>query len=622
MNKIIYLIALLVLLAPPVGAQERAAGGLYQLGTPFEGDVALGYRWNLTSGNPMAGEYQYQHSSVAGSALIEYDPLPNRLLLESYYENGKDYFGEIDYSYRDVIMLNMMTRSLFHNTDHYSIGEGTPSMNVTDLDPADTYGTSNAMNRAQIRFKAPDFPFHVYLEAKSQEKHGSFQQRFMNSFTAGDKMSRTREIDWETEEAKATINSHLNWVEVEYSHATKKFAETKDKSLTDTGAITYTHNLVPDIESSTDTIKIHTSHTGRIAAAATYASGERENKDSGAKSSFTNAAGDISWIPTKDLTVAVKYRHYAVDADNADTVNSVGLLGLTTYSARNAISYTKDIMTGLVRYRATKDLTLRGEFGFEDLRRDWGAASWALDEKISRTTMRLGATYRLTNKILLRGDASRQSATVPANSVDTTYPETSDQARATVTWTPKPWFTMLLTGGTVREERADLGAPFTDKRTSERNRFLGSFTFLAGKSTTITPSYSFFQNKQNGPIAYADISSAITAETGVPYADVAQVIALAASHAMSDSLIFTLETTKAWSRGSWQSSGVVAGSGGIADLSSLRTVETTAGADLEIRVTKYLGYELRYQVRKIDDKLDDTQDGTNQIALAALTLKW
>jgi hypothetical protein len=625
MNKIIYLIALLVLLAPPIGAQEKApAGGLYQLSTPFEGDLALGYRWNLTSGNPMAGEYQYQHSSIAGSALIEYDPLPNRFLFESYYENSKDYFGEMDYAYKDLIMLNLMSRSLFHNMNHYSIGESTSGMTVTDLNPDGTYGTSNAMNRAQVRFKAPDFAFHVYLEAKSQEKHGTIQQRFMNSFTAGDKMSRSREIDWETEEAKATVNSHLNWVEVEYSHATKKFNDTRDKVLTDTGAITYTHNLVPEIESSTDTIKIHTSHTGRIAAAVTYSSGERENNDSSAKTSFTNAAGDVSWIPTKDVTVSVKYRQYTVDADNPDSVTSVSLTpsGMTTYSVRNAISYTKDIMTGLIRYRTTKDLTLRGEFGYENLQRDWGAATWALDEKVTRTMVRIGGTYRLTNRIMLRGDISRQSATVPADSVDNTYPETSDQARATLTWVPKPWFTMLLSGGTVREERSDLAAPFADKRTSERNRLLGSFTFLAGKSTSITPSYSFFQNKQSNPIAYTDTSSAVTTETGVPYADVSHVASLAASHALADSLIFTLEAARSWSRGSWQSSGAVPGSSGIADLTNLKLVETTAEADLEIRVTKYLGYELRYQIRRLDDKLDDTQDGTNQIALATLTLKW
>jgi hypothetical protein len=99
MKKIIYLIALIVLLAPPLWAQEKtAAEGLYQLGTPFEGDVRFGYRWNMTSGNRQAGEYGYQHPSAAGSAVIEFDPLPTRMLLETYVLNSKDYFAEFDYS--------------------------------------------------------------------------------------------------------------------------------------------------------------------------------------------------------------------------------------------------------------------------------------------------------------------------------------------------------------------------------------------------------------------------------------------------------------------------------------------------------------------------------------------
>jgi hypothetical protein len=633
MKKIIYLITLIVLLAPPLWAQEQTpTGGQYQLATPFDGDIRLGYRWNMTSGNPQAGEYEYQHPSAAGSAVIEFDPLPTRMLLETYVLNSKDYFGEFDYAYKDIIMLNLLSRSMFHNLDHYSIGQSTTDMTVTDLNPTDVYGASNAMNRAQIRFKAPDFPFHIYLEARSQEKHGTIQQRFMNSFTAGDKMSRSRDIDYETQGAKVTINSHLQWVEAEYSHDSQKFKDTRDKSLTDTGgATTYTHNLVPELESSTDTVKIHTSHTGRIAASVTYSTGDRKNNDSGAKSDFTNSAGDLSWIPTKDVTVSVKYRHYEVDTNNpgavTDTVSTAGQPVSTTYSVRNAISYQKDIMTGLVRYRATKDLTLRAELGYENLKRDIctdpsNPDCWKLDDKIDRLMARLGATYRLTNRIILRGDISHQSTNVPANSVDNTYPETSDQARLTATWTPKPWFNMLLSGATVREERSGLNAPFTDKWTNERDRALGSFTFLVGKTTSVTPSYSFFQNKHTGPIAYTDLSGAITAETGVPYADTAHVAALTLSHALADAIIFTADVSKSWSRGSWQNSGVVAGSNGIADLTTIKTVDTIAGADLEIRVSKNLGYDLRYQIRRINDKLDDTQDGTNQTLLATLSWKW
>lgn len=635
MKKIILSIAMIVLLAPLVSAQEKApSGGQYQLGTPFEGDVRLGYRWNMTSGNPRAGEYEYQHSSAAGSAVIEYDPLPHRILLETYIQNSKDYFAEFDYAYGDLVMLNMTARSLYHNLDHYTLGRDDPATAVpyfTDLSAGDLYGTSNAMSRIQVRVKTPDFPFHIYLEAKNQATRGTIQQRFLSSFSGGfNKLARSRDIDWETEEAKATVNSHLGPVEVEYSHATKKFSDTHGKVMTDTvpgGALSYTHNLAPDLESSVDTVKIHTSHTGRISATATYSSGERKNTDSTVKTTFVNAAGDFGWIPTRDVTVAVKYRHYTVDQDNPDTVSVLTSLNTTTTaSVRNAINYQKDIMSGMIRYRTTDRLTLRAEYSFEALNRDvWtgdAAGSWQLDDKVTRNTARLGATYRFTKKLMLRGDISRQTAAAPANSVDNTYPETSDAARGTLTWTPISWFNWLLSGGTVREERSDLKAPFTDKRTTERNRVLSSVTFILGKKTSVTPSYAFFQNRQTGPVAYSDSAGGITAESAVPYADTAHVASLSVSYALADAMLLTAEGGRSWTRGGWQNAGVVPGSAGLAELTSIKLVESTAGANLDVRYSKNLGTEFRYQVRKLDDILDSAQDGTNQIVLATLSYRW
>ena len=400
--------------------------------------------------------------------------------------------------------------------------------------------------------------------------------------------------------------------------------------MTDTvpgGSLSYTHNLVPDLESSVDTVKVHTSHTGRISATATYSSGDRKNTDSNVKATFVNAAGDFGWIPTKDLTVAVKYRHYSVDQDNPDTVSVLTSLNTTTTaSVRNAINYQKDIMSGMVRYRATDKLTVRAEVAFESLNRDvWTgdpAGNWQLDDKVTRNTTRLGATYRLTNKLMVRGDITHQTAAVPANSVDLTYPETSDAARGTLTWMPKSWFNWLLSGGTIREERSDLKAPFTDKRTTEQNRILNAFTFILGKKTSITPSYAFFQNKQNGPIAYTDSTGAITAESGVPYADTSHVASLAVSYALADAMLLTVEGGRSWSRGSWQNSGAVSGSTGIAELTNIKLVETVASANLDVRYTKNLGTEFSYRVRKLDDILDSAQDGTNQIVLATLSYKW
>lgn len=167
-----------------------------------------------------------------------------------------------------------------------------------------------------------------------------------------------------------------------------------------------------------------------------------------------------------------------------------------------------------------------------------------------------------------------------------------------------------------------MGLPFTGSRTTDRSRVLGSMTFLAGKKTAVTPSYSFFQNKSNQPLAYTDAVNAITVESGVPYADTSHVVSLAVSQAASDILTLAADVGRSWSRGSWQNSGTVPGSSGIAELSNMHVIETIVGCDMHLQYTKPLGTDFRYQFRRINDIVDNGQDGTNQILMATLTYTW
>jgi len=354
MKTIIILIIGLMLWAPLAFAQEAVdPDTLYVLDVPIDVNVKAGAHIVNTKGSPMAGEYEYLHSSFAGSTKIEWDPLPNRFLLESFYFNPKEYFNDLDYAYGDNVMLNVLTRSTFHNLSHVSLGKDDPataSPAFTDFDPFGVYGVQDAMNRFQIRLKTPDFPFHIYLEAKRQVKDGTIQQRFSPFYSgAFSKASRSREIDWQTNETRATVNSHLGPVEVEYSHGAKKFEAGGDKFMTDIGpgaGGSFAHNLVPTLESTSDTVKIHTSHSGRVAAAATVSQGDKENKDSGVKYTYQNAAGDLTFIPWKELTIALKYRHLDVNEDNPAYVTFGGMTssssGTGRYVVRNAIGYQKD----------------------------------------------------------------------------------------------------------------------------------------------------------------------------------------------------------------------------------------------------------------------------------------
>ena len=85
--------------------------------------LMLGYQQRITGPqSSRAGEYEYLNSSLGGALDLEWDPLPQRFSLESYYLNSKDYFGELDYAFRDVVLFNMYTRGMYHNLDHFSSG--------------------------------------------------------------------------------------------------------------------------------------------------------------------------------------------------------------------------------------------------------------------------------------------------------------------------------------------------------------------------------------------------------------------------------------------------------------------------------------------------------------------
>ena len=52
------------------------------------------------------------------------------------------------------------------------------------------------------------------------------------------------------------------------------------------------------------------------------------------------------------------------------------------------------------------------------------------------------------------------------------------------------------------------------------------------------------------------------------------------------------------------------------------TLEDIYAAGVEIALGKDIGTELRYQYREYNDKVDSANDGTTQIVLATMSVKW
>jgi len=609
-------------------------------GADFEGRAGAGYRWMSQNGNPIAGEYDFIKSSVTGALDLEYDPLPHRFVLESYFLNHKDYFGEMDYAYRDVVIFNGYVRDMFHNLSHYNFGppSTTPGVTFTDKDPGAEYGIENQLRRAFIRFKTPDFPFHLYAEVLTVDREGTIQQRFLRGSSGLDVVSQSRDIDWNTQQVRVGANSHLGPVEVDYSHMEKKFEVVANKELFDISppsTVPVPHNLTPDLKSSSDTLKLHTSYSGRLVLAGTYTSGDKKNEDSGAKVNFWNSAGDITFMPVTSVILAVKYRHYNSDASTPDAVNNTTSTGTTVVNVRDSISSSRDVITGTLRYRATGRLTLKGEYAADTTDRTRGTletllpfppanaeAFWDVPEKTTKGTAKLGLAYRVMNKVTLRADYTQAKVDNPAYDTD---PDRSQAARASITWMPTPRFNTLLSYSAVRETRDLLGAPLGGgNREAARDQGLASFTVVAGNRSSITISYAYFKNKVDQTVTLQDGTGAFALEPGVPYDDVAHMGSIVLAVAPVDGVNLTASGSRSYARGNFnlEGAGPVTNVTGIAALSDMKVIDSAYAAGIEMQHSKYVSSELRYQYRRYDDQIDDTQDGTVKTVLATLSMKW
>ena len=305
-----------------------------------------------------------------------------------------------------------------------------------------------------------------------------------------------------------------------------------------------------------------------------------------------------------------------------------------TYPVRDSISSSRDVITGAVRYRLNERITVKGEIAVDTIERNafFGSTPlqttpttttqnyWDVAPRTTKTTERLGISYRIMSRLSVRADYTAVQITDPAYAAD---PDSINSANATATWTPGQRIIVLASYGGVREKRDDLAAPLAGgSRKTSRDQALGSMTFLVGKRSSVTASAFYYQNKVKQTLTYRDAAGLPLLEDGVPYADKAQVYSLSLTHALSDRITLTADVSKSYSKGDFRVNGSVPGTTGIDSFSDLQVVEDIFNASLETQHSKNVSSELRYQQRHYDDKIDNTQDGRVKIIAATVAVKW
>ncbi len=614
-----------------------------------EFSLSAGYRYADVSGSSRADEYEYLKKSLALGAEYRLFRFPHRFHLDITGKNARDYFGDVNYSYEDIVLFRGLFRGLYHNLDAITLVDldpATASPGVIRRDADQNHGVRWNMANVFLRFKTHDFPFHVYLDGTYIERKGSEQQRFLLGSGGNSSILRTsqaREIDWKTKSIIVGMNSHLGPVELDISHGEKRFdaggttvfhdAYSAVTGTPSRAAGVYPHNAIPDIKGSSNTLKLHTSYTGGLVASMTMSRSDRENRYSGAKADTLTGAGDIVWTIRPDLQAYMKYRHREISIDNPESATITDTLNPAntyTYAVEHSVTSITDTVNAGVKYRPVKGISLRADYAYDDTRRDHTAAV-ALPDGTRRQTVSLSSDLRPFRGVVINARYAHKEISNPAYNVD---PNRSDEGRISATWLPLPVLSAMVSYGITKELRNDIHWLETDgslthgeRRDVRRDRLVGSLTLTALKNVAVTGSFAYMHNRIEQDLEYHSATGSPQVYPSIPYRDMVQSYSLDVTYTPVQRASLTGGITHSISSGAFSpGNAVLMQPVSVASFSEMKMRETIVTATGEYGLSKGTTVGLQYKYSDVRDALDnpydDIENGKAHVVLLTLSKKW
>ncbi|HXX58364.1 MAG TPA: hypothetical protein VEI96_10225 [Thermodesulfovibrionales bacterium] len=626
-------------------SEERPAEEVYTF-PKIKPEISLfgGYRFVNVNGSPTADQYEYLHNSLAGGGELRVFSFPNRLHLDVDVNNEKDYYGDLSYSYKDLILFRGISRSLFQNLPNILLIDLNPvpiptAPTVDVRDPGVEYGVRTGINTASLRLKMPDFPLHFYVDGGLIEKNGLMQQLFLGgsgSFNNIVRVSQARNIDLDTKTFTIGANSHLGPIEIDYAHGEERFSPGGQTVLYDAynaslerPAGVFPHNLIPGFDGSSNTVKIHTNYTGGLVLSATLTQLESKNNDSGAKADYLIGYGAVTWVPMPQLAVFLKYKYREADIDNPALVSLTDITNPANtfiYPVKPSISSINNTISGTVRYKPFSPLTLWANYTYGSTTRE-NAALWNLPVSTYSNVASFWADVRLMKNLTLK---ARYVYTSVDNPPVNTVPNNSNAGSVQLSWIPVPAVNALFTYNISSQKRDDLS--FTDttdalNRSVKVSSVVGSVTFLILKDLSATASYAYMHNNTTQDIAFQDLASNVNVDPNVPFEDMTHNYGLTLTYLPKENLNLNAGVNYTTSSGGFfPSDPALLQPVSVAAFSLLNTRETLFFVSGEYRFKCGYALGLRYQYSDLNNvnnnPYGDVQDGRAQIIYVTLAKRW
>lgn len=474
-----------------------------------------------------ASEYYALKSSGSGGILLKGAPLPSRYHLEFDYYNDNDWFGDLRYSYKDYLQLRLLPRRLTHNLDNLTLFDFAPTSSTTgSIDirdqGIDNYGLRIDIDELRLRLKVPNYPMHVYGNGEVVRKEGSRQVRFLGGdgyrgvtgFPPGQvRTSEARDVDQETRTVVVGTNAHVGFLEFDLARKERTFESNLDAPTFNYTFGTAPLHVVPELKATTNTLKLHTSHTGRIYASATLSEMKRSNESSGAEAKTSFGYGEISWLPVAYLSLGTKFRHQKNETSAPASVsgaNSTG--GITNYVVNPGVESQTDTAIFSARYSLIPKTSANLQYTWQikDVEND-SALQWNRPRRTTRDIYELGFTnwavpkLRATVKLShIRNRNGYGEGPITYEPVSIT-PERTNQGTMGLTLLVSPRVTVFANGFISQENSDDnqlAGVQRGATAEALNQHHTLSMNFAVNEKLSISPSYTYMSWRQKRDLVW------------------------------------------------------------------------------------------------------------------------
>ncbi|NOY65568.1 MAG: MtrB/PioB family outer membrane beta-barrel protein, partial [Nitrospirae bacterium] len=508
MNRCSLFIVLVAAILLPLHVYGLELG--YKSEYPPTYQLSAGYNFIDLKGAKRVLEYSEPDDSITFKGIAETYPLPHRFHLEVFSLSDDNYYLDTGYAYRDILLSRLVSIGMVHNHRHYdfSFPSASPEFHYDERNKGDEYEVKTSKTEFTLRLKVPNYPFHVFTRYFNYHKEGTEQQRFaIGYFEDLTKTSQSRDIDFDTKELTMGTNGHFGPLEIEYTHREKNFLPGGDDTLKDTypattlrPADTFPHNVIPELRSSSDFIKIHTSYTGRIVGSLTLGNSRALNHFSGAKREGFYSGIQLSYLPMHDLGFFIRWHYVAHDNNVDDTATLRGDNYALTYSLRQPIDRKTHSISFNIRYRPSKAISILGGYTLTSIERSDADAWPRLDQNTTKQSFSLKVYGRLLKRLKFR---TEYIFTNTRNPVYNSAPEKSHVIRLNTTYAPTAW----LTGTVVyyfkkySNDNLQYYEYYADERLERGERdgtvhnLLALLTFIPQEKTTISIGTGFYRNR-------------------------------------------------------------------------------------------------------------------------------